>query len=385
MRSPAELAARLTRQWHNNATRAERLLTPAQFWPLLLPIGKPTAIQMVQEAARVQQHIQSWRKVRVGQVEYESVRYQRLVEPVELPVRWRLNTPSEWVQACQDVQVQAEFAVLSQLIETSESCMHELLVRERSLWRNKPLAEVQETIRLAARLEPGCAGGQPLRLLSGYGVDTKFVERNETLLRRLLDTRFAGAASEQGLLTFLDALEEKDHWLLLRPLENGLLPFERLRLTSATLAHTTLPASRVLVVENERCEHVLPPLADCIAILGAGLDLAWLGGPALQDKQIYYWGDLDTWGLTMLARARQYHPSVQAVLMSHEVFAEHAEFAVVEPQQAGECDLSGLNGKEVELYRYLQQQVRGRLEQEFISQERVRTELAKALSGGLDC
>lgn len=381
MKSPVELAARLSGQWQNNAIRVERLLT-AEPWPLLLPIGKPTAIHMVQEAARVQQHIQSWRHIRVGLVEYESVRYRRLSEPVELPVRWKLDSPSEWVQACQDARIQAEFDVLSQLIAASDACMYELLIRERSLWRSKPLQEVLNTIKLAAQLEPGCAGGQPLRLLSGYGVDTKFVERHETLLRRLLDTRFSGAASEQGLSVFLDALDEKDHWLLLRPLADGLLPFERLRLTSAALAQTPLPVSRVLVVENEHCEHLLPQLPDCIAVLGAGLDLAWLGGPALCDKQIYYWGDLDTWGLTMLARARQRRPDVQAVLMDVGVFTEYAERAVVEPQQAGDIDLSALTTDESQLYRYLQQQERGRLEQEFIPLERVQAELVKLISEG---
>src|SRR5699024_6738701 len=120
--------------------------------------------------------------------------------------------------------------------------------------------ELLATLTLAGKLTSGCAQGQPLRLLSGYGVDTKFVERHQTLLRRLLDTRFAEAASEQGLLNFLDALDENDHWLLVRPLAEGLLPFQRLRLASTELAQTALPATRILLVENERCEHLLPPL-----------------------------------------------------------------------------------------------------------------------------
>lgn len=379
MKSPSELAKQLTRQWHNNALRAQRLLTPEP-WPLKLAIGKPTSTQVLQQAASVQQHIQRWRQVAVGQVVFEHKNYRRFADAVELPSYWQINSPSEWVQACQDAAVRHEFAVLSQLISASDSCMHELLVRERSLWRHKPLNELLATLTLAGKLTPGCAQGQPLRLLSGYGVDTKFVERHQTLLRRLLDTRFADAASEQGLLNFLDALDEKDHWLLVRPLAEGLLPFQRLRLTSTELAHTALPATRILLVENERCEHLLPSLHDCIVVLGAGFNLAWLAGQALEGKQLYYWGDLDTWGLAMLARARQLRPSLQAVLMTQDVFTDYADFAVHEPQRAGRFDLSSLMPSEQKLFKHLQQQEKSRLEQEFIPLERVHAEIAEQIT-----
>lgn len=380
MKSPDELVQQLLRQWQNNTLRAQRLLTPEP-WPLRLAIGKPTATQVLQQSASVQQHIQSWRQVTVGQVIFEHKNYRRLAEAVELPSCWQINSPSEWMQACQNAAVRYEFAILSELISASDSCMHELIVRERNLWRHKPLNELLDTLKLAGKLSPGCAQGQPLRLLSGYGVDTKFVERHETLLRRLLDTRFADAASEQGLLNFLDALDEKDHWLLVRSLSEGLLPFQRLRITSAELAQTALPATRILLIENERCEHLLPPLRDCIAVLGAGFDLAWLAGQALEGKQLYYWGDLDTWGLAMLARARQLRPNLQALMMTQEVFTDYADFAVSEPQRAGDFDQSYLAADEQALLLDLQQRKKGRLEQEFIPIQRVQIEITSLISG----
>ena len=151
MKSPTELAKQLTRQWQNNRLRAQRLLTPEP-WPLKLAIGKPTSTQVLQQAASVQQHIQRWRQVAVGQVVFEHKNYRRFAEAVELPSCWQINSPSEWVQACQDATVRDEFAVLSQLISASDSCMHELLVRERSLWRHKPLNEL-----LAERISPKIA------------------------------------------------------------------------------------------------------------------------------------------------------------------------------------------------------------------------------------
>lgn len=127
-----------------------------------------------------------------------------------------------------------------------------------------------------------------------------------------------------------------------------------------------LPARRLLLVENEHCEHVLPVLEDCIAILGAGANLAWLGGRALDGKQLYYWGDLDSWGLTLLGRAREIRPELQSVLMTGEIFQAYQEFAVPEPQVAARQPHSALTHSEATLYARLRELERGRLEQEYI-------------------
>lgn len=370
MKTPDELRQQLRKQWHNNRLRTQRLLS-AGAWPLVLPIGKPATRQVLEQAEQVQAHIRSWKTVGQGEVEWVEQGYRGLSAPIAVPVRWHLRGPSEWVAACRDAQISAEFSALEQLAAAGTEDMCELLVRERSLWRDKPLAEVQRAIELAGQLEPGCADGKPLRLLAGHGVDTKFFERHTYLLCRLLDTRFDGSVSGQGLTAFLGAQAEKDHWLLVKPLCAGLLPFARLRLTDSELMHRPLPASRLLLVENERCEHLLPQLDDCIAILGAGSNLAWLAGTALDGKQLYYWGDLDTWGLTLLGRARELRPDVQALLMTQEVFDCYQAFAVPEPHPAAEEPHPALTAPEAALYRYLQRAERGRLEQEFIPPDQV--------------
>lgn len=371
MKTPDRLRQQLRRQWHNNPLRADRLLGRAA-WPLSLSMGTPSSQQVVKDVASVQAHIRRWRAVEQGEVEWAEHSYRGLAAPLQIPVRWQLNKPSEWIAACLDTEIAAEFSALEQLVACcSGGEMPELLIRERSLWRDKPLHEAQKAVELATQLEPGCAQGQPLRLLAGYGVDTKFFERYANLLCRLLDTRFAGAASEQGLAGFLGAQQEKDHWLLVKPLSEGLLPFSRLRLTDSQLTHSALPANRLLLVENEGCEHLLPTLEDCIAILGAGANLAWLAGAALEGKQLYYWGDLDTWGLTLLGRARELRPELQAVLMTQEVLDACQAFAVPEQSRAAEQPHDALTQQEAALYRRLWQAERGRLEQEYIPQDRV--------------
>ncbi|ACE85510.1 DUF3322 domain-containing protein [Cellvibrio japonicus] len=369
MKSPADLSQRLARQWHNNVLREARLLSPSA-WPLVLSIGRPTASVFAEATGLVHQHVQAWQHVSVGEVQWESVSYRAGADAVRIPVRWCLRSPSEWIAAAADALVTEEYAQLEQLIEQVDKTFHRQLVRQRALWLKKSPEAVIQTARLASRLSPGCAEGKPLRLLSGHGVDTKWIERNGGLLTAFLDERYKGAASEQGLITFLDALDEGDHWVLVAPLSEGLLPFKRQKVTTAELEKTALPGSRLLVVENEQCLHLLPNLPETIAILGAGLDLQWLSAKHLQQKTIGYWGDMDTWGLLMLARARAYCPQVIPLLMNQGLFDRYAEGRTVqEPVTAQPMSPDGLTAEEADFYQYLVRQPCGRFEQEFLPGE----------------
>ena len=375
MKSPNDWRQRLIGQWHQAAVREARLLRP-DAWPLELPIGKPSARAFVAHPREVQAHVQAWKAVGVGQVQWQPIHYRASAEPVSMPLVWRLHTPTEWVTAMDDAAIHAEFSALEQLVGEADELFRALLIRQRSLWLKKPLDEVISTLRLARTLTPGCAQGRPLRLLGGHGVDTKFFERHGTLLTRLLDERFDNAVSEQGLATFLDALDESDHWVLVAPLCDGLLPFKRLRLTTTELAQTPLPGSRVLIVENERCLHQLPELADTVAILGAGLDLQWLAAPHWSEKALGYWGDMDTWGMLMLARARACQPTLTPLLMDQGLFDRHASHSAVPeqvPAQQGAPE--GLSEAEVRLYTHLVGLERGRLEQEYLPDDEVHSAL----------
>ena len=82
-----------------------------------------------------------------------------------------------------------------------------------------------------------------------------------------------------------------------------------------------------------------------------------------------YWGDIDTWGLRCLARARSNIDHLEALLMSDSVFETHRAAAVVEPVIAGIDCPSILTSEEQQLYRKLISETKGRLEQEFLPVE----------------
>ncbi|MFO0903673.1 MAG: DUF3322 domain-containing protein [Pirellulales bacterium] len=366
MKSPADLRYVLRRQWESPAHREARLLGLDGAWPIVLSIGKPSSRLLRSDLDGVRQHVEAWRRMKLGDVHWEDVRYRDAAGEVRIPVQWTLRRPSEWVEAIADPQVRREFESLGELARDSPAMFHSSFIRKRSLWANKPLPEVRQAAKLAAALTPGCAQGRPLRSLSLEGIDTKFFERNAGLVSALLDVRFDGEVSRLGLERFLDALCDTDHWLLVVDLDGRLLPFEKLRLRSGELRERPLPTEKLLIVENESCQHLLPRVPGVIAVLGAGLDLHWTTAPWLATRQVGYWGDIDTWGLQCLSTARAALGRIESLLMSEDIFDAHRQHAVPEPVVAGMDVPSNLHESEAQLYRRLLRESHGRLEQEFL-------------------
>ncbi len=358
---------RLLAQWRRPALRLARLTTPAA-WPLRLPIGRPPAASLAVDLGAVRAHLHAWSTITAGEIEWESVPYRHAGQSIRVPLFWKLARPSDWIAACADPVVTTEYAALSRLCAETPVDFHMVWIGKIHLWREHPIEVALQASHLAIQLAPGCAEGRPLRALSLAGVDSKFYENHRALLLALLDARYEGAASELGLEDFLGAAREGDHWVLLADLDGGLLPFVHQRVRTTELAALArLPGGHLLVVENERCLHQLPTLPGTLAILGAGLDLDWLASPALRDKSVAYWGDLDTWGLRMLGFARAAHAGLIALLMDRQTFALHASaHAVPEPQRAEPPSPETLLPEEHTLFATLAAAERGRIEQEFL-------------------
>ena len=370
MKSPAELSSKLTRQWQS-ADMRELLLLGNSDWPVCLTIGKPGAALIKNSSALVREHLQRWRSEKTGRVEWSSVKYQAAGSAVDIPLYWCMQTVEEWVTACHDKLVSSEYYFLSEVLAKVDRQFHALIVRQRSLWKNISIEQLVQCCELAMQLEPGCAQGRPLRALTITNIDSKFIENNRLLLIKLLNQRFNQALQQSSLEDFLGAAENNDHWLLVIGLSDGLLPFQQLRLRASELATIELPASHILIVENEQCRYQLPRLENSIAILGAGLNLGWLANRFFKTTQLAYWGDIDSWGLKMLGIARNFQPALTPLLMDDESFENNQQFAVNEVQTAGTPVPEGLTDSEGCLYEKILGLTKGRLEQEFINRKQV--------------
>lgn len=370
MKSPDSLRQKLIQQWLNADHREARF--SADFsWPVKLAIGKPSAADFKNAPALVREHVQRWRKMDNYSIEWQAVKYQSASTPVEIPTYWCIHSVSEWLDACNDKSISNEYENLSTILKNVNPKFHCLLIRQRNIWLHTSNDIIIKCCTLALQLKPGIAEGRPLRALSIANIDSKFFENNTSLIRRLLNIIYNNTLQTLSLEKFLDAAEDNQHWLLVVPLDPTLLTFKQLRLRASELAETKLPGENIIVVENERCIYQLPELKNTLAILGAGLNLNWLSNTHLKHKNLAYWGDIDSWGLKMLSIARGFQTDITPLLMQEDVYFKYVKQAVNEPQPAESNIPERLTTQEKSLYALLLSNEKGRLEQEFISQEDV--------------
>jgi len=285
MKSSKELSEKLARQWQSADYREQRLLI-SEKWPIILTIGKANNSILQKSPKVVREHISSWRNVTLGRVQYEEYKYQSAATPIELPKQWVLSSPSEWIEACKSSKIEKEYQWLSGVLPNIDPIFHKLILRQSSLWKASK-DNVIECAKLAMKLFPGIAEDKPIRSICVNNIDTKFIENNRNLLIKLLNIRFNNAIRDNDLEHFLGASYNNEHWVLLLPLDDKLLPFKQLRLTTSELKQVSLPGTHLLIVENEQCRYQLPErLEQTIVILGAGLDLKWLNNPSFKSKML---------------------------------------------------------------------------------------------------
>lgn len=169
----------------------------------------------------------------------------------------------------------------------------------------------------------------PVRLLPIEGVDTKFIEQNNGVLCQLLDLILPQAAIETRHKTLSRRYGLPEQAPLIECAWNDPTlvvqygGFNRLAFPVDQLVQIPLAASRILVVENRNSmlQVMQQPFADGMVIFGGGYGVSLLKDCQwLQQKALYYWGDLDTHGLAILSRFRDFFPNTQAVMMDEATF-----------------------------------------------------------------
>lgn len=228
-----------------------------------------------------------------------------------------------------------------------------------------------------------------LRQVDLPGVHSKFIESYRGVLAELFDlalpqeaidpawTGQAGFARRYGF-------RDKPGLIRFRILDErkALLAIEGdndISVTADAFAQLDLDISRVFITENEINFLAFPQVMEGMVIFGAGygfenLDKAhWL-----RNRDIYYWGDIDTHGFAILGQLRTNLLHVRSFLMDRETLLAHRAHWADEPQPTRR-DLPKLNYDEQALYDDLRQNRLGRqvrLEQEKIGFDWVRNALA---------
>lgn len=220
-------------------------------------------------------------------------------------------------------------------------------------------------------------------------VDTKFIERKRGVLSEILPVVAPGCvgANDSTFETHF-GFRQKQPLIRFRALDSSLvgagkLPFADFAIPLDEACRISVPAKKVLVVENETTFLTLPPIANTLALLGAGDAVSLLQQMSwLTRFHIVYWGDMDTHGFEALSLLRKHYPQTESLMMDIETYERFHQFAKKAAPYASNTELV-LSDRERKLFEMLHMEVRV-LEQERITLNYAKPKLRAALNSKPD-
>jgi hypothetical protein len=202
-------------------------------------------------------------------------------------------------------------------------------------------------------------------------VHTKFIERNQSVLKELLDILISdniNTVEKQFEKRFnLKYSESQIRFKILdkKISQNLFSGIDDLAIPVSQFETLNLPIKKVLVVENKTTLYTtltLPNVDKAIAVFGQGNAVLNIKNTTwLVEKEILYWGDIDVQGFEILSRLREYFTHVKSVLMDKVTFETFFENDKGTPTNIS--TKLNLTDREQELYNILKTN-NWRLEQE---------------------
>lgn len=388
-RLPTEVMRETERLEWDNTTNLRGRLQGTRGFPISLPLKPPAAGDALMDIDHFHNWVNAWRQwSKPSQVQWVTRRY-RVVGDVEVPVRLELANVKELIEAIGPVAINRSqtWAALMEPLLAVDRRLYEILIRQILVLEQMSHRAAQQMAKVLPQLHQGMGNGYYLRGVPLEGIDTKFLEAHTPLLTALLDVIHEGAPSQSGgLEAWLGCLPTPSNWLYIRPLCPDLRQqmggFRVLQIPLEQFLAQPLPGRRVLVVENTKPGYALPELADTIAIFGGGRNTQWRLAPWLAERDVAYWGDIDSWGLTILSDARQALPRLTALMMDRETLLTHMDFAVEESRSTN-LPAFGLLAEERLLFEGLTISTQSviRLEQEYLAQDYVLSKLYSWVNG----
>lgn len=332
--TPATIRAQVQRLWDDGRLLAARLRGESLF-PLELRLRQPTVADLGERFDEVRAWIKA---LEAGSVDARASIYQIVWRDINHRQLGRNKLPDAVVlpaeaDALRMIGRRADAQRFDQLCAATLARFPQLKdwLARRAL---VALAEADAWERILAILAWFVDHPRPqlyLRQLDIAGVDSKFIESRKPLLAELLDQVLPADAIDtqaNGARQF-----EARFGMLSKP---GLVRFRILdpRLAIGGLSDLTVPvpqlaaltmaAQRVFVTENEINFLAFPPTPAAIVIFGGGYgvdrlaDIAWL-----RERDVVYWGDIDTHGFGILDRLRAGLPHARSLLMDRATLLAH--------------------------------------------------------------
>ena len=172
-----------------------------------------------------------------------------------------------------------------------------------------------------------------LREMAIPGVDTKFLENHNFLVRTLWNALFPEntAESSDELWEKLFVQKVPTPSICVRSLDEHLrfAGVRKLFLSQDDIADFQPPHRRIFITENKVNGYTFPDAEDSLILFGMGYGVLEMAesAPWLADKEIYYWGDLDHDGFNILSNLRKILPEmkIHSFLMDKETLLAYVD------------------------------------------------------------
>ncbi len=366
----------LIKRWQKGQFLAESI-EPSDLFPLRIPLKQPSASQLSEDYAVVRKWVQSFQEAEQNQgltVEWREINHRQLGRN-EMPNAVVFVTLEQAVDCIKKTKEFERFKKLAQALLSDFTGLKGWLLK----YPHKALEHGCDWPRLLRTLDWMVAHPRPnlyLRQISLAGIDTKFIEQHKKLLSEWLDillkpddiyVEYTGVSSFEQRYGFI----AKPAQIRFRILDKNLFlqGLSDLTVTNDEFCQLDLDIDTVFVTENDINGLAFPAFKRAIVIFGRGYGFGYLmQADWLRNKAIWYWGDIDTHGFSILNQFRRYFPQTQSLLMNRETLLAHQAHWVTENSPTL-YDLPNLTADEAVLFDDLRNNRIGqfiRLEQEYI-------------------
>ena len=383
MITQAQIRKKAMVPWNSGAFLAS-CLTNTTIFPITIRFRTPSGKEVLDSYDDVRNWIQTLQgnskesKAEGYEIIWQTIRHRNLGDQ-QLPRQIIFSTPADWLAY---IQKKTEHRAFLLMVSQTRSALPDLLpyLVDKPLKALAYAAHWSKILMVCEWFKDHPRPGKYIRQLDIAGVDTKFIEANTALLMDLLplvlekaDVDFAITGLGKHGFERKFGLRYDQPLVRLRFLDPALVisGFSDITVPLAELVRIDPGAKTVFITENKINGLSFPPFRQAMVIFGLGYgaemlpDIKWLG-----EKEIYYWGDIDTHGFAILSQIRGHLPHVRSFLMDRETLLTHeALWGAETPGKRFTGTLAHLTQQELELFDDLKQNRLGphlRLEQERI-------------------
>ena len=391
MKTPADVRALATKRFQRerlNALREALGCAVTTTWPWVVPLGRPTERDVLTNAQLVLAWRDAWVDAKAsGDFEVETdVIAWRAIGTQTVPV-WVLFVNTNAI-----AKVAGLLPLWTQVVTRAKRFValwpgiEEAMVREWAMLADWSDDAVLALERVLTWFVDHPKSGLYLRQLPIEGVDTKwFTEPRKKVVQRLLVAIREAKESVPLMAESSEALDPDTTFETvcgLKPLPKlirGRLLDEVDQKVFYGLSDLSLPLDEwaqlplypeiVFISENLQTGLAFEAHPKSVVFFGLGAGVTQLAAiPWVRTARIIYWGDVDTYGLEILAHLRSVLPQTESVMMNRQTLEAFRGLAVAENRQASGAHVEHLRENEREVFDALKvgDLARLRLEQERI-------------------